>query len=208
MKNLLYLIVALSFSSAYAGSYDDFFRAVVSDDSAAIRKLVALGFDPNSPDPKGQPAITRALFAESPRAALTLARLPGTDPNARNRSGETPLMVAALKGEPEVALALIERGAVVNPPGWTPLHYAAAGNSLPALQLLLKHGATVDARAPNSRTPLMLAVLHASEEVIDALLEAGADPQAQERNELTAADLAQRAGRERLALRLAALPAR
>jgi ankyrin repeat protein len=117
-------------------------------------------------------------------------------------------MVAALKGEPEVALALIERGAVVNPPGWTPLHYAAAGNSLPALQLLLKHGATVDARAPNSRTPLMLAVLHASEEVIDALLEAGADPQAQERNELTAADLAQRAGRERLALRLAALPAR
>ena len=208
MKKLLYLLIALSFSSANAGSYDDFFRAIVSDDSAAIRKLVALGFDPNSPDPKGQPAISRALFAESAGAALTLARLPGTDPNARNTAGETPLMVAALKGQPEVASALIERGAVIDPPGWTPLHYAAAGNSQPVLELLLKQGAVVDARAPNGRTPLMMAVLHASEDLIDALLAAGANPQARERNELTAADLAQRAGRERLALRLAALPAR
>lgn len=208
MKKILNLIALLVFSLANAGSYEDFFRAVIRDDSAAIRALVSRGFDPNAPDPDGQPAIMRALFAEAAGAALTLAKLPGADVNVRNKVGETPLMIAALKGEPEVARTLIERGATINRAGWTPLHYAAAGNSLPVLQLLLLHGAQVDARAPNGRTALMLAALHAGDEVVDALLAAGADPQAKERNDLSAADLAGKSGREHLARRLAALPAR
>ncbi|WP_428423916.1 ankyrin repeat domain-containing protein [Methylibium sp.] len=208
MKNIFYVVALLAFSSANAGSYDDFFRAVIRDDSAVILDLVSRGFDPNAPDANGQPAIIRALFADAAGAALTLARLPGTNANARNKAGETPLMIAALKGQPEVARVLIERGADVDLTGWTPLHYAAAGNSLPVLQLLLQRGAQVDARAPNGRTALMLASLHASEELVDALLAAGADPGARERNGLSAADLAKSSGREHLARRLAALPAR
>ena len=209
MKFLLHLAVALCVSAAHAGSYDDFFRAVIGDNPRAIEALVARGFDPNSVDPEGQPAIIRALQAESYQAALALARLPSTRIEIRNPAGETPLMMAALKNEMPVFEALLERGAAIDGPGWTPLHYAAAGDSLPAVQELLRRGARVDAKAPNNdRTPLMMAVLTAGEPVVDALLAAGADPAARDRYGRSVADLAAGGGREWLARRLEALAAK
>lgn len=205
MRIAAYLVVIVCVSCAGFNSYDSFFRAVVSEDVDQIRELVGRGFDPNARDPDGQPAIIRALRADAPTSALTLAQLPGTDVNVRNKAGETPLMMAALKSQPEVCKALIARGAEVRLTGWTPLHYAAAGNSLPVTRLLLQQGADVDARAPNGRTALMLAALHGSEEIVDSLLAAGADPAARDRNDTAAADLAELAGREKLAARLGGL---
>ncbi|MBA3596564.1 MAG: ankyrin repeat domain-containing protein [Methylibium sp.] len=203
MKYIAYLAVELGFSSSLAGSYEDFFRAVHGNDAAAVEALVARGFDPNAPDPRGQPALMRALDAGASDVALTIARLPGTDVNVQNPDGETPLMKAAMKGNIALCRALIERGADVNRPGWTPLHYAAAGDSLPALRLLLAEGAAVDARAPNGRTPLMMAALYADERLVETLLAAGADLGARERDGATAADLAGAGGREWLARKLA-----
>lgn len=201
MKKVAYLIVGALFSlGSAAGSYDDFFRAVVRDDPDAIRAWVAQGFDPNARDPNGQPAVMRALLAESFSAALGLAQSPGFDPNARNAQGETPLMMAALKNQPGLCRLLIERGAAVDhASGWTPLHYAVSGNSLDVTRMLLAAGARLDARAPNRRTPLMLAALHASEEVIGTLLATGADPNLRDQNGATAADLARAQGRDKLA---------
>lgn len=205
MRIAVYLVAIACISCAGFNSYDSFFRAVVSEDVDQIRELVKRGFDPNARDPDGQPAIIRALRADAPTSALALAQLPGTDVNVRNKAGETPLMMAALKGQPEVCKALIARGAEVRLTGWTPLHYAAAGNSLPVTRLLLQQGADVDARAPNGRTALMLAALHGSEEIVDSLLAAGADPAARDRNDTAAANLAELAGREKLAARLGGL---
>jgi ankyrin repeat protein len=204
IRKALQTIVITSIYSAHAGSYDDFFRAVVRDDSRTLQALVGRGFDPNSVDEEGQTGLTRALMVDSFEAALLLARLPTTDVRRRNRAGETGLMVAALKGQVDICRALLERGAPVDSEGWTALHYAASGNSLSALKLLLTRGAAVDARAPNGRTPLMMAVLHASEEVADALLAAGADPAARDRAEYRPADLARLAGRDSYAQRLEA----
>lgn len=208
MRYVVYLSVAIGFSSAVAGSYEDFFRAVHGNDARAVEALVARGFDPNAPDSRGQPALMRALDADAGDVALTLARLPGTDVNAQNLAGETPLMMAAMKGNLALCEALIERGADVDRPGWTPLHYAAAGSSLPALRLLLAEGALVDARAPNGRTPLMMAALYADESLVEALLAAGADLRAREKDGATAADLAAVGGRDWLAEKLAARAAR
>lgn len=205
MRFSVYLIAIACFSCASGGSYDGFFRALVSDDGAQLREYVDRGFDPNARDPNGQPAIMRALMAEANHSALVLARLPGIDVNVRNKAGETPLMMAALKGQVEIGRILIARGAEVRSAGWTPLHYAAAGNSLPAARLMLQHGAEVDARAPNGRTALMLAAQYGSEDIVEAMLAAGADPAARDRNGTTAADLADLAGREKLTARLAAL---
>jgi hypothetical protein len=209
MKFLRHLVLVLCVSTAHAGSYDDFFRAVVGDNPRAIEALVARGFDPNSVDPQGQPAIIRALQAESYQAALALARLPATRVDLRNPAGETPLMMAALKNEMDVFEALLARGAAIDGPGWTPLHYAAAGDSLRAVQELLRRGARVDARAPNNdRTPLMMAVLTASEPVVNALLAAGADPAARDRHGRSVAELAAAGGRDWLARRLEGLAAK
>lgn len=202
MRILFYLVLAACISTANAGSYNDFFRAVVSNDSATISQLVARGFDPNARDPDGQPAIMRALHAEATDAALTLARQPGLDVNVRNPVGETPLMIAAIKGQSEVCQILLSRGAAVNQPGWTPLHYAASTDALPVLRMLLDTGAAVDARAPNGRTSLMQAAVYGSEEVVDALLAAGADAGLRDRKDISADELARAAGRDRLAERL------
>lgn len=204
MKKVVYLLAAIGVSGALAGSYDDFFRAVVRDDAPSLKAWVGRGFDPNARDPDGHPAIIRALRADSFDAALALARMPGLDANARNASGETPLMMAAMKGQIEVCLALLEQGAQVNPgAGWTPLHYAASGNSLPAVRLLLERGAHINARAPNRSTALMMAAQYAAEEVIGVLLATGADPALRDKNDATAADLARAQGRDRLADELA-----
>jgi hypothetical protein len=201
MRKLTQLVVVLTISAgALAGSYDDFFRAVVRDDPGEIRAWIAQGFDPNARDPNGQPAIVRALLAESYGAAMSLAQSPGFDPNARNAKGETPLMMAALKNQPELCRVLIDRGAAVDhPSGWTPLHYATSGSSPEVTRMLLAQGARIDARSPNRRTPLMMAALHASEEVIGTLLATGADLSIQDQNGATAADLARAQGRDKLA---------
>lgn len=204
MRFLLYIIVIIGFSSAHAGSYDEFFRAVIADNPQPIVRLVGRGFDPNARDPDGQPALIRALRAESYEAAMALARLPGTDVELANPSGETPLMMAALKDQAELAKLLIDRGARIERPGWTPLHYAAAGNSLPVLELLLAHGAPLDAQAPNGRTPLMMAALYASEDVVDRLLKAGADPRLLDQGNRSAADLAAFGDRAWLGAKIAA----
>ena len=44
-----------------AGSYEDFFVAVVRDDPGTINALLQRGFDPNTRDPKGQVGLTLAL---------------------------------------------------------------------------------------------------------------------------------------------------
>lgn len=203
MRLVVYLFILIGFSSSHAGSYDDFFRAVVSDNPRTIRQLAERGFDPNTRDEKGQPGIIRALLAESFTAALALAQLPATDVDTRNPAGETALMVAALKGEMAVCEALLARGAAADHEGWTPLHYAASGGSLPALRRLLGHGVRVDPRAPNGRTPLMMAVLFADEELVDALLAAGADRSLRDANGRSAADLAEATEKPWLLSRLA-----
>ena len=208
MRFIAYIIVLFGIFSAHAGSYEDFFRAVINDNPRGIEHLVARGFDPNSVDPDGQPGLVRALHAEAFGAAMALARLPATDVERANPLGETPLMMAAIKNQPALARLLLERGAQVNRPGWTPLHYAAAGNAMPVLELLLARGALVDARAPNGRTPLMMAALFGEEAMVERLVAAGADLRAVDRFDRSAADLAAAGDREWLAEKLAARAAK
>lgn len=60
----------------------------------------------------------------------------------KNRNGETLLMIASIKGYPEIVELLLEKGADprvnnLNRPGYTPLHYATAYNHLEVVKLLL-----------------------------------------------------------------------
>lgn len=205
IRKVLQSVVLLGFVSAsWAGAYEDYFKAVELDDSRTVSRLLARGFDPNTPDPNGQVGLFLALRGGSTEVAQVLLAHPELRPDARNPHDETPLMMAALKGVVPAMQALISRGAQVDKPGWTPLHYAASGSSLPALRLLLDRGATVDARSPNGSTPLMLAAQYGSEEAVELLLARGADPAARNQRELGPADFARNAGRESLVRRLEA----
>jgi ankyrin repeat protein len=141
-----------------------------------VEKLLARGFDPNTPNEKGVPGLLVALQSESPKSALVLAKHPQTRVNAPNSLGETPLMLAAINNHLELAKILIERGADVNKPGWTPLHYAATRGHREMMRLLLDNEAYIDSESDNGTTPLMMAAYYASPLAVKLLLEEGADP--------------------------------
>lgn len=206
-KSICYLVVAIVSSSAFAGVYEDFFQAVNRDDGNTVAMLVKRGFDPNSRDPEGQTAMHLALRDQSPQVAQALWSSPGLDVDAVNASGETPLMMAALRGELEWARRLLERGAKVHRAGWSPLHYAATGNEPRIVALLLDRGAPIDARSPNGTTPLMMAARYGAEAGVDLLLARGADKQLRNDLDLDARAFAKLARREYLDARLQA-PAR
>lgn len=201
-KTIVYLVATLALSSASAGSYEDFFTAVTRDDGGTIQRLVARGFDPNSLDPQGQTALFLALRADSAQVVEALLAAPSIDVNIANPAGETPLMIAALRGQLERCRQLLARGAEVDKSGWTPLHYAATGPAPGIVQLLLDKGAALEAESPNGSTPLMMAAGYGAEASVDLLLARGADPRRRNDLQLTAADFARRAQREALAARL------
>lgn len=206
LRFALYLIVATMISPAIAGAYDDFFVAIIRDDVSGLRRLLDQGMDPNSRDPKGQPALAVAIRRESPRAFGLLLARPETDVNALNAAGESALMLAAIAGDVEACERLIERGAQVDKPGWSPLHYAASGPEPRVVRLLLERGAAIDAEAPNGSTALMMAAQHGPEATIELLLARGADTRRRNQRGLQAIDLADQAGRDWLVERLQKLP--
>ncbi len=203
-KSVIYLVVLLGFSSVYADPYVDFFRAVNVDDVRTVNQLLARGFDPNSPNTRGQPALVQALRDESSKVAAALLAHPELKVDATTQAGETALMMAALMGDLDWTKRLIDRGGQVNRDGWAPLHYAASGPEPKVLVLLLERGAKIDAASPNRSTPLMMAARYGHEDSALLLLARGADPRARNDQKLSAADFARAVGREPLAAKLEA----
>lgn len=201
-KFLLLILVLIGVSSARAGSYEDFFVAVQRDDPGVISTLLQRGFDPDSRDPRGQTGLTLAALNGSWRAVQALLAHPSIDVNALNAAGESPLMLAALKGELAWCERLIARGAKVRQPGWAPIHYAATGPNVGVVEFLLGKGADIEATSPNGSTALMMAARYGSEESVNLLLARGADATRRNERDLRAADFARLGGRESLATRL------
>lgn len=203
LKWLVYVLVVLACNVARAGAYEDFFKAVDQNDGAAVSALLRRGMDPNTRDEGGQVALYRALRAGAFNAAEALWAHPSLAIDAVNGAGETPLMMAALRGQVAWAQRLLDRGAKLQREGWAPLHYAAAGPSPELVKLLLDRGAPIDARSPNGTTPLMMAARYGAEPSVDLLLQRGADPTLRNQRELDAAGFARLEGRDKLAARLA-----
>jgi ankyrin repeat protein len=199
---IIYFIVIIGFSTSNAGSFDDFFRAVRTDNASGVASLMERGFDPNARDESGQTAIVLAIREKSERVVDVLLRSSQLDINSRNNVGETALMLAALQGQLELSQRLIAQGASISQAGWNPLHYAATGPEPKIVALLLERGAPIEARSPNGTTALMMAAGYGNEQSVTLLLAKHADATARNERGLNAADFARIAGRESLTKRL------
>lgn len=188
------LIVFIGFLSinlhSFAGSYEDFFKAVKMDNVKVVQSLLQRGFDANTVNPDGIPALMLALREPSPKVTEVLVSWPQTRVEIRNDKDESPLMLAALKGHLPWVQKLIERDADVNKTGWTPLHYAATGGHVAVIEYLLEHSAYIDAESPNGSTPLMLAAMYGSPESVKHIIQAGADLTVKNQLGMTALDFA------------------
>lgn len=191
---VLYAFYFLSMG-VHAGAYEDFFKAVQMDNVRVVQALLQRGFDPNSVNPEGVPALMLAVREPSLQVAELLASWPTTRTEVRNASDESPLMLAALKGYLPLVKRLVDNDADVNKPGWTALHYAATGGHVPVIEFLLDQSAYIDAESPNGTTPLMMAAMYGSPEAVKVLIQAGADLNLKNQLGMTALDFAIRGQR-------------
>jgi ankyrin repeat protein len=212
MKRTGWLLVALLWWGGPAAAQDpaalrDWLRLAELDSAPAIKKRLSAGQDPNVLGERGQSALHWALLNQSWHAVAALVDDPRTDVNLRNAQGETPLMLAALRGRLDWVQTLAARGARVHQtdesPAWQPIHYAASADAQgEALVVWLAgQGADLNAVSPNGKTPLMLAWAFGSVDAARWLMRQGARTDLRDERGQTAWDHAVRAGRADLARR-------
>lgn len=137
----------------------DLFEASATGSIGRMREL--LGKHPSRArawDARGWMALHMAAFGGS-APALELLLQHGADVHARTNTSFrlTPLLAAMLNGQYATAKLLLERGANVHDKqvtGGTALHEAAFICRQDLLELLLSHGAELNARSNDGRTPL------------------------------------------------------
>ena len=97
----------------------------------------------------------------------------------RNERGETPLHVAAIRGDAALVAALIGRGADVmikDHAGWTPLHDACSHGHVDVVVELLDGGTPVNASGFCRDRPMHDAASNGHINVVQVLLKYGGDP--------------------------------
>ena len=180
-----------------------FFRAVQMDDASTVRKMVGTVVNANELNPLGgEPALVLAIREGSRAVVQDLLAHPGTDLERKAVNGNTALMMAAFKRDGDTVRALLDKGAKVNQPGWTALHYAAASGDVAISQLLIERGAQVNALSPRPSgavTPLMMAAREGQDGIVRLLLAKGANAALKNTEGFTAAQLAKQAGHDKLA---------
>lgn len=192
----LYAIVAITFSlNAQADDQLDLFRAALADNPSGVSRLLDKGVNPNLRNEQGQTALLVAIREPSPRVVDVLVASPKVDVNVGNSKDETPLMMAAFKGQQDLVQRLLARDAAVNKTGWTPLHYAATNGHISVMKVLLDKYAFIDAQSPNGSTPLMMAAMYGSPEAVKLLIDEGADQSMKNQLGMTALDFAKKANR-------------
>jgi ankyrin repeat protein len=108
----------------------------------------------------------------------------GFDPGRRDLYGRTPLLVAAETGSKAAVEQLLKHGSSMeertderhhHSPGCTALHIAAKNGHVAIVRLLLDRGAVINLQSLYHDTPISSAVELGQAEVVQVLLDAGAD---------------------------------
>jgi ankyrin repeat protein len=129
------------------------------------------------------PPLFLAEHAEIARELLVHGADPLAIPDPGFMNTMTPLQLAYVRGNYAVAQELEEWGGDV---ALTPFHLAAARNNVLAVRKFIARKTDVDCLGEmgyvglNRRTPLHWAAISGSTEAVDALLQAGADPNFQD----------------------------
>jgi uncharacterized protein len=157
--------------------------AVVADaaekmDRAAIRTLLRQRADVNAPQVDGMTALHWAAYQDDLETSELLLRA-HANAKAATRYGITPLSLACANGNGALVDLLLRARADPNaalPGGETPLMTAARVGSLASVKVLLARGAAVDAKDERrGQTALMWAAAEGHADVVQTLVELGAD---------------------------------
>ncbi len=151
-----------------------------------INLFLEMGVNANDPMNfvnSGETPLMHAARSSKVDAVATLARA-GADVNAKETwSGQTALMWAAAEGDSPMVSALLKLGADLHARsngGTTPFVFAVRKGDMRTVQVMLAAGADVnEKRAGDFATPLLVAIINGHEDLVDLLLDKGADPNAE-----------------------------
>jgi hypothetical protein len=153
-----------------------------------LLRLVLLLLRPGTPRTRENAALARATARGREDTVRELLEQ-GSDINAGNRHGQTPLHLAAKQGNSELMRLLLEQGALVDAAesaaGYTPLHTAATQGRADLCELLIRYGAEPDVLTGNLESPLHLAIEKGHAGVVAVLLKYRARLDVRNKNGLT-----------------------
>lgn len=154
------------------------FVAAIQRDGRFTRALIQAGAKVKVANELGETPLSYACSAEAAKAMIEA----GADVNRQSRFGDCPLNQSVVEGLAKVVEVLLEHGANPNlvdrTSRGTCLHAAAFHKHPRVAQLLVAHGADLEARDENDRTPLWHAAFEKGQRSLDVakvLIEAGAD---------------------------------
>lgn len=165
------------------------YAAASLSDAAMTKKLLAAGAEANAALFSGETPLMVAA-REGNLATLSALLSAGADPNAQEKNaGQNALMWAISERHSEITKELVDHKADVNIAsryGATPLMFAAQGD-VESARTLLAAGANPNAIVPESgQTALIIASTMGQVDVVNALLDKGADPNIKDGNTFTA----------------------
>ena len=193
------VVPILSMASLAAANRDlRLVEAAERQDSKAVRALLEQQVDVDTPQPDGATALHWAAHWNDPDTVDRLVRA-GAHVSAVNDLGVAPLSLACANRDSALIVErLVRAGADPNaalPSGETVLMTAARTGNLGAVNVLLAHGADVNANGHwQGQTALMWAVAEGHAGIMEVLIAHGADVHARSDRGGTPLLLAARAG--------------
>lgn len=200
---LLGVLLGLHAGSVFAGAWEEIVKAAEDGKTEVVAQLIERGMDVNTSDRAGNTLLMIAVRNGNEGLAEYLLKN-RANPSMRNKYGDSALLMATMAGNLRLVKDLVVAGASVSGKGWQPLHYAAVSNRSEVTDYLLKAGAPIDAKAPNGRTALMLAVQEGHGDIARKLLQQGADASLVDGDGMTAAAIAAAKGKSDLVALFAA----
>jgi ankyrin repeat protein len=199
-----------SVNEADAEGFTALHCATMAKHPQIVRTLLNAGANIRAESTRGTTPFSLAVALEAHEITRIYLEA-GIDPNEPLSCGATPLYLACINGDEQTIAMLLHAGAKVNlasASGSTPLvACVCAADHAPAVTLqLLAAGADINAADNDGFTALMNAAIRNEVELVQILLDHGANPQQQNHAGRTARELAEQEQCFETAKMLAAIP--
>ncbi|XP_009393618.2 potassium channel AKT1 [Musa acuminata AAA Group] len=172
--------------------------AVIRDDDLLLHQLLRRGLDPNESDSNGHTALHIAASKGNEHCVCLLLEY-GADPNSTDSEGSVPLWQAMVGKHEDVVKLLIKNGAALSSGDMGSFACTAAEqNSLELLKDIIRYGGDVTVPKKDKTTALHVAVCEGNVQLVEFLLERGANIDTPDCNGWTPRKLADQQGHEEI----------